>query len=63
MKNFVPTRSIHTVVMAIGVATLLALVVMVAFSWVRPLTVGYVALLVTGVGMLMRERVFASPTR
>jgi hypothetical protein len=63
MKNLVPTRSIHTVVMAIGVATLLALVVMVALSWVRPLTVGYVALLVTGVGMLMRDRVFASPTR
>jgi hypothetical protein len=63
MKNLVPARSIHTVVMAIGVATLLALVVMVALSWVRPLTVGYVALLVTGVGMLMRDRVFASPTR
>jgi hypothetical protein len=62
VKNFIPTRSLATAVMAIGVATLLVLLVMLAFSRVRPMTVGYVAMLVTGVGMMLRERVYVSTT-
>jgi hypothetical protein len=59
MSRFVPTRSAATAVMAIGVVLLLALIVMLPFTRIRPMTVGYVAMLVTGVGMFLRERVFA----
>ena len=58
MKKFVPTRSIATVVVGLAVAIQFALVVMLPFGSVRPPTVGFVALIVTGVGMLLRERVF-----
>jgi hypothetical protein len=59
MKRFAPTRSIATVIMAMSLAILLALIVVLPFGGIRPMTVGYVAMLVTGVGMLLRERVFA----
>jgi hypothetical protein len=63
MKKFVPTRSLSTVVMAIGVVLVLALAIMLPFSSIRPMTVVYVAMLVTGIGMFLRERVFASASR
>jgi hypothetical protein len=53
---------VATAVLATGVAILLALGVMLAFGQVRAITVGYVALIVTGVGMLLRERVFTAAT-
>jgi hypothetical protein len=62
MTKLVPTRSVATAVLATGVAILLALGVMLAFGQVRAITVGYVALIVTGVGMLLRERVFTAAT-
>jgi len=62
MKRFVPTRSIATAVMALGVATVLALAAVLPFSSVRPMTVVYVAMLVTGIGMFLRQRVFAPAT-
>jgi hypothetical protein len=58
MKRFVPTRSLATVVMAAGLAILLALIAVLPFTNMRPMTVAYVAMVVTGVSMLLRERVF-----
>lgn len=62
MKRYTPTRSVATVVMALGVATLFTMIVMVPFTSVRPTTVGFVALIVGGVSMLLRERVFPRST-
>jgi hypothetical protein len=62
MKRFVPTRSLATLVMTIGVAVLLAMIAAMPFSHLRPMTVGYVAMIVAGAGIVLRERVLAPTT-
>jgi len=59
VTRLVPTRSFATAVMTVGLAFLLALVATMPMTHVRPMIVVYVAMIVTGVGMLLRERVFA----
>jgi glucose uptake protein GlcU len=58
MARFAPTRSVATVAFALITTTLLALIVSLPFTTIRPATVGYTAMIVVGVGMLLRRRVF-----
>lgn len=62
MSRFTVTRSPATVVMATLVTIALGLAASVPFTAVRPMTALYVAMLVTGISMFLRERVFV-PTR
>jgi hypothetical protein len=63
MKRFVPTRGAATVFMALSLCVVLTLAALTPFTALRPATVMYAAMLVTGCGMLLRERVFASSPR
>jgi hypothetical protein len=63
MRRFAPTRSIATSVMAVALAFLLALVATMPLTHVKPMVVVYVAMIVTGAGMLLRERVFVPASR
>ncbi len=62
MKRFTPTRSLATAVMALSLCATVTLAALVPVAGVRPATLGYVAMLVTGLGMFLRERVFAAAT-
>jgi hypothetical protein len=62
MKRFVVTRSLATATVAAGWALLLALTVMVPLSSIRVATVGFVALIVGGMSILLRERVLVPVT-
>jgi hypothetical protein len=44
--------------MAVAVAFLMALIATMPLTHVRPMNVVYVAMIVTGTGMLLRERIF-----
>jgi hypothetical protein len=57
MTRFTVTRSPATAVMAIGLFIVFALAALLPFTQLRPMTVVYVAMLMTGVGMFLRERV------
>jgi len=63
MTRFVPTRSIASACMAFLLCGTLAIAILVPVEGVRPATLGYVALLATGLGMFLRERVFAPAVR
>jgi hypothetical protein len=58
MQRFAPTRSLATSVMSVAIAFLLALIATMPLTHVRPMIVLYVAMIVTGTGMMLRERVF-----
>ena len=58
MNRFTPSRSIATGVVAVALAFLLALIATMPLTHVRPMIVLYVAMIVTGTSMLLRERVF-----
>jgi len=62
MKRYVLTRSLATATVAAAWATLLALVVMRPMSGIRPATVVFVALIVGGTSILLRERVLVPAT-
>lgn len=58
MSRLVPSRSVATAVLATLVTFAIGLAASVPFTAVRPMTAVYTAMLVTGIGMFLRERVF-----
>jgi hypothetical protein len=58
MSRLAPRRSVATAVLATLVTFAIGLAVSVPFTAVRPMTAIYTAMLVTGIGMFLRERVF-----
>ena len=58
MQRLTPTRSLATGVMAVALAFLMALIATMPLTHINPMNVGYVAMIVTGTGMLLRERIF-----
>lgn len=58
MQRLTPTRSLATGVMAVALDLFVGLVVTMPVTHVRPMTVFYVALIIIGTGMLLRERIF-----
>jgi hypothetical protein len=58
MQRFAPTRSLATGVLSVALAFLLALIATMPLTHVHPMIVAYVAMIVAGTGMLLRERVF-----
>jgi hypothetical protein len=58
MSRLVPSRRPATAVLATLVTFALGLAASVPFTAVRPMTAVYTAMLVTGIGMFLRERVF-----
>lgn len=58
MQRFAPSRSLATAAVALMTSFLLALIATMPLTQVRPMIVVYVAMIVTGLSMLLRERVF-----
>lgn len=58
MHRFAPTRSLASAAVALMLSFLLALIATMPMTHVRPVIVLYVAMIVTGLSMLLRERVF-----
>jgi hypothetical protein len=58
MQRFAPTRSLATGVVAAMLAFLMALVATMPLTHIRAMNVLYVAMIVTGTSMLLRERIF-----
>lgn len=57
MSRYTVTRSLATALMAVGLLTLVALIAAVPFAGLSPMTVAFAAMIVTGAGMLLRDRV------
>lgn len=58
MSRLVPSRNVATVILTTLVTFAVGLAASVPFTAVRPMTAVYTAMLVTGIGMFLRERVF-----
>lgn len=59
LKSYVPTRSLATAVMAAGLIALVGMAVTLPLTRVPAPALAFAAMIVTGIGMLLRERVFA----